>query len=86
MKKYTRAQAVELVGEESVARVESYNCDFTNRVCENGLVEFSSVTSAVDSDGDEVDLHAYYYQEQEALDAHDDMSNLDWSISHYTIG
>lgn len=82
MQKLTRAQAVERVGEKAVRRVETYNLEPTNRVCEKGLVEFSAETDCV-----EVTLRVYYYQDQEALDALDDndMSLLDWTISHYTI-
>lgn len=75
-----REQAVAQVGEEAVAKVEAENCDFTNRVMDNGLVEFSASVKV----GDET-LVAYYYQTQAAVDANEDLGNLDWEVEGYEV-
>ena len=75
-----REQAVAQVGEEAVAKVEAENCDFTNRVMDGGLVEFSASVKV----GDEM-LVAYYYQTQDAVDAANDLGDLAWEIEGYEI-
>lgn len=84
----TRAEAVAIVGEATVAKVDSRNCDFTNRVqCDGDTrVEFSASTcNAKDTNGDDCTLVAYYYQEQADLDGVDDLSSLDWTVHGYEV-
>ena len=76
----TRAQAIEAAGEDAVKAVESKNCDFTNRVMDDGQVEFAA--SVTTSEGV---LTAYYYQSQAAVDAADGLDALDWEIEGYEI-
>jgi hypothetical protein len=76
----TREQAVAQVGEQAVAEVNAENCDFTNRVMDGGLVEFSaSVRVGNDT------LTAYYYQDQSAVDAAEGLDQLNWEIEGYEI-
>lgn len=76
----TREQAIEAVGEDAVKAVEAKNCDFTNRVMDDGKVEFAA--SVTTSEGV---LTAYYYQSQDAVDAADGLDALDWEIEGYEI-
>lgn len=76
----TREQAVAQVGEEAVAQVERENCDFTNRVRDNGWVEFSASVTV----GDKT-LVTYYYQTQEAIDAAGELDQLDWEIEGFEV-
>lgn len=87
----TREQAIELVGEAAVTKVDAENCDFTNRVGFNGSVqgddevEFSASVSCEDKGGYEVSLVAYYYQDAKAVDATDDLGSLDWQVEGYEV-
>lgn len=84
----TREQAVAIVGEQAVAKVEAESCDFTNRLMDDNddRVEFSAGVLATDKDGQECTLLAYYYPTQAALDAAgDDLSNVDWVIEGYEV-
>ncbi|MDA8521967.1 hypothetical protein [Acidovorax sp. NCPPB 4044] len=81
----TRDQAIAAVGAAAVDAVEYVNCDFTNRVTGDGTVEFSASVGAKDEDGEDVTLVAYYFQDAEALDGVEDLSDLDWAIDHYTV-
>lgn len=85
--KLTREQAVELCSIETVEKVESENCDFTNRLQTDGdtAVEFASSVKFIDGDGIQRTLTAYYYQEQEELDKTEDLGNMDWEIEGYEI-
>lgn len=76
-----REGAVTAVGEAAVAQVERENCDFTNRVMDNGLVEFSANVAV----GDDTTLVAYYYQTQDAIDAAESLDELNWEIAGYEI-
>jgi hypothetical protein len=86
--KLTRDQAVEIVGEAAVAKVEATNCDFTNRLMPNcdDIVEFAAAVRCEDNDGMECTLIAYYYPTQEELDdAGDDLGNVPWEIEGYEV-
>jgi flagellar hook protein FlgE len=83
----TREQAIEAAGLEAVEKVESMNCDFSNRVQTDGdtAVEFESCVYFIDNEGNKRSLTAYYYQEQEDLDEVEDMGSLDWEINGYEL-
>lgn len=83
-KHLTREQAVQAVGADAVSKVDAMTCDFTDRVTEDGTVEFRASIAAVDNDGDEITLRAYYYQDRASLDTVEHLDLLDWTISHYT--
>ena len=52
MQKLTREQAISEVGLKFVEQVESAPCDFSNRVTNDGSVEFcATVKAGVDEDG-----------------------------------
>lgn len=84
MTKLTREQAVQSVGEAAVSAVEARNCDFTNRVTNDGTVEFRASIGAVE-DGEDVTLCVYYYQDAEAVQAAEELDQLRWVIDHYTV-
>ena len=83
----SREQAVAIVGEHAVARVDAANCDFTNRVqCDgDSRVEFAARVRCEDKDGNQCTLVAYYYQEQAAVDAVEQLDQLDWSVEGYEV-
>lgn len=93
--KLTREQAVEMVGEANVDRVESENCEPTNRMGYNGtcqgddLCEWSASVKVVDKDGDDCRLVAYYYttneQDKAMADADGDGSAITWEIAGFEI-
>jgi len=89
--KLSREQAVELVGEDAVSRVEGMNCEPTNRGGYNGAcqgdayTEWSASTDAKDRDGDGVRLTIYYYTDNKQDDmmaaCDGDGSMIDWRES-----
>jgi len=83
----TREEAIRVAGSDVVSRLDSENCDFSNRVQTDGdtAVEFSASVEFVDEDGTECCLIAYYYQEQDDLDGVEDLSLLDWDIEGYEV-
>jgi hypothetical protein len=76
-----------MVGEDAVAKVDATNCDFTNRVqCDGDTrTEFAAAVRCKDKDGTDCTLVAYYYQEQEAVDAVEELDQLDWEIEGYEV-
>jgi len=83
----TREQAVAMVGEVAVDKVERENCDFTNRVqCDGDTrVEFAASVRCDDTEGNAVTLRAYYYQEQADVNAVDSLDELEWEIEGYDV-
>lgn len=87
----TREEAVAIVGEAAVAKVDAADCDFTNRVGYNGAcqgdeeVEFDASVACEDADGVDVSLVAYYYQDAEDVEASEGLDTLDWVIYGYEI-
>lgn len=84
----TREQAIEIVGEKAVDKVERQNCDFTGRLMDDcdDRVEFAASISAKNTDGDDVTLVAYYYPTQSELDAAgDDLGDVDWVVEGFEI-
>lgn len=82
-----REQAVAMVGEVAVDKVERENCDFTNRVQCYGdtRTEFAASVRCEDREGNDVTLVAYYYQEQADVDAVENLDELNWEISGYEV-
>jgi hypothetical protein len=84
LRNLTRQQAIETTSLGDVAKVESLNCDYTNRLLGDGsnLVEFSATITLENGD----QLVAIYYQDKNNLDdCGDDLSNLDWSVDHFQL-
>jgi len=88
----TREQAIEMSSQKLVEKVESLNCDFTNRLQTDGddAIEFSAGINFIDSEGNKRILTAYYYQdpvEYEKImeETGGDMGSLDWEINGYEI-
>jgi len=81
----SRDQAIEAVGIKAVEAVENENCDFTNRVQTDGDtgVEFSACASIEHNDYNHI--IAYYYIEQDDLDAAESLDDLSWSIEGYEL-
>ena len=82
-----REQAVAMVGEVAVDKVERENCDFTNHVqCDGDTrTEFAASVRCEDREGNDVTLVAYYYQEQADVDAVENLDELNWEISGYEV-
>jgi hypothetical protein len=96
MDKYTREQAIEMVGVATVKELDAINCAPTNRVGVNGACQGDDTTEWAASlrtetipDGIECILTAYYYttnEQDEHMAACDgDGSSIDWVVDHYTI-
>jgi len=84
----TREQAIAVFGEELVNRLDSENCDFTNRVQTDGdtTIEFSATLRGLAADdGQERTLTAYYYQDADMVREAEDLGSLDWVIDGYEI-
>lgn len=82
---YDRGKMVELFGEETIVKLESENCDYTNRVMEpcDEAVEFSASITVFDNDFNRCIITAYYYQDDPI-----EVENLDelaWEIDCYEI-
>lgn len=84
----SREQAIALVGTDAVSAVKGTNCEPTCRVGYNGscqgdsLTEWSAGVSAVDADGEEVTLMAYYYTTNEQDECID---TVNWEIEGYEV-
>ena len=91
----TRAQAVAIVGDAAVEKLERENCEPTGRVGYNGacqhddLCEWSAAVGCADKDGNACRLVAYYYttndEDQAMADADSDGSVIDWEIAGYEV-
>ncbi len=90
----TREQAVALVGEEFVAKVDAENCEPTNMVGYNGScqndseIEWAANISLPDSEeGFSVYLTAYYYtnEEQEAIAKEHGWDAINWEVAGYEV-
>ncbi len=83
----SREEVINIVGENLVDKLESENCDYTNRLQTDGddAVEFSASVKFTDFEGELRTLVAYYYQDPEKLDGCEDMGELDWEINGYEI-
>lgn len=91
----TREQAVAIVSESAVDKVERENCQPTNRMGYNGtcqgddLCEWSCSVRCKDTNGDDCTLVAYYYitneEEQAMADADGDGSAINWEIAGFEI-
>jgi hypothetical protein len=83
----SRQDAINQAGLVAVEKVESENCEPTNRVGYNGAVQGDDLiewSASVPVDGGR--LNAYYYTTQDEIDeAGDDLSNVDWVIHGYEI-
>lgn len=83
----SREQAVQAVGAELVDKVDTANCDFTNRVQTDGddSVEFSASVETGDGEHGRMTLTVYYYQSRSDLDGVEDLSNLEWIVAGYKL-
>lgn len=82
----TREQAIALVGEAAVSRVDAMGCEPTNRVqCDGDTrVEFAAAAPC-NLDGVACTVAAYYYQDADDVDDAEDLSALDWKIEGYEV-
>jgi predicted DNA-binding protein len=89
----SRREAIKRVGLDNVLKVESENCEPTNRLQDenNTTIEYkASIACKELGTGYDVILEAYYYpDESEFLDANgepiEDLGNIDWEIDRYVI-
>lgn len=72
-------------GLEILDELDQENCEFTNRLMTNGEVEFTASLEILDNFGDEITLTAYYYQDQDDVDAVENLDELDWEIYGYEV-
>jgi hypothetical protein len=89
--KINREQAIAVAGIEAVEKVESENCDFTNRVDSvldlEGVIEFTASVRFFDKDGYERTLTMYYYPDAaQVTDCDGDLGRVDWDcVNGYEI-
>lgn len=83
----TRAQAVSLVGEDAIAKLDNEDCDYTGRLLpdHDDRYEFSATVNAEDADGYSVVVTAIYYQAKDDVDELEDLGGLDWDVAYYQI-
>ena len=91
-RKFTRDQAIAMVGIGKIRKLEALNCDPTSRAYDHadGEIEWSaSLTTEFIPDGEPCTVTAYYYTDAadaaqvEALGG--DWGGIDWEVSYYTI-
>jgi len=84
--KLTREQAVNEVGAKFVDQVEAAPCDYSNRVTNDGTVEFcATVKAGFDEDGFSRTITAVYFQDSDKADGCEDLDDLSWEVAHYTV-
>ena len=87
----TRAEAVEIAGEDMISALDKADCDYTGRLQTDGddSVEFSASVSGTARDGESITVIAYY--DQDPSDLTDDYgegvdhSLLDWVVYGYEV-
>ena len=87
----TRAEVVDMAGEDMISALDKAECDYTGRLQTDGDdgVEFSSSVSGTARDGEGITVLAYYYQAPSDLTDDDgdgvDHSLLDWVVCGYEV-
>lgn len=83
----TREQAVSLLGETVIAKLDNEGCDFTGRILPDwdDRYEFSASVHAEDADGYDVIVTVIYFQSKADVDGLEDLGCLDWSVDHYEV-
>lgn len=79
----TREEAIQQVGLKAVEAVETLNCEPTNRLTDDGTMEFRA-SIVIDAE-EGTSLEAYYYQGESAAMETEDLSDLQWGIHGYRI-
>lgn len=86
MRKYlTREQAIFFAGKENVEKLDKIDCEATNSVQPDGVVEFKATISYRDEFGLLANLSAYYYQDADDLNGVEALDQLSWEIDSYEI-
>jgi hypothetical protein len=89
--KLTRDEAIAVVGEEAIRKLDETNCEPTSRLQTDGDEdeEWSAYIRTPDKCGERVTVEAYYYitpeQSQIMADHDGDGSSIDWTIEGYEI-
>lgn len=81
-------QAIQYGYKDAVEAVNKVNADYTSRLMPDPtVVEFSASCRFSDKAGTEWTITAYYYQDQDELDACDDgdLGSLDWTARKYEV-
>lgn len=89
----TREEAIKRVGEETIVKLEKLNCEPTGRLGLRGYpddwTEWTAAIQAIDQDGYEVGVIAYYYtsneQDQIMADNDGDGSSISWEVEGYEV-
>lgn len=76
-----RRQTIRATSKAAVEYLESQNCDFTNGLRDDGLVEFSASMQLPDGST----LIAFYYQTKKDVDANEELDGLTWTVDHFTL-
>ena len=76
----TADHVLSLIGTAKLNELCALNCQPTNRVMDNGEVEFSA---SIDHDGDTVTV--YYYQDAADVEACENLDELDWRVNGFAI-
>jgi hypothetical protein len=78
MKRITKEQAIQQVGEKSVNTLLFANLEPTNRVTTDGTVELSACVDATHIDGDDVTVWMYVSVDKDAFNSCESLDQLNW--------
>ena len=82
----SREEAISLLGEKLIKKVEAVNADYTNRVTDgtewNGFTEFMS---SLELGNNNYHINAYYYQKNEDVENTEYLGNLKWEVEKFEI-
>ena len=90
----TRDEAIEMVGLEAVEKVESMNCEWSNgggkSFGEHDTTQTWKARLHLKNNDEHEEIYAVYLvEDSEFIDADggpiEDLSNINWEISHYVI-
>jgi hypothetical protein len=83
---YDRESIVEIFGEKIILKLERTNCEPTSRLMDDcdEVVEFAACIDAIDCDGNDAVITAYYYQDAEDVTKLEN-DDLHWEIDDYGI-
>jgi hypothetical protein len=88
-KRLTEREALALTDRDIVRRASEQHMEMTGKVMDpsshhNGDIEFAGAGIQVDQE-DTQRLRAVCYQSEEAVNAVEDLSDLNWAVDHYEL-
>ena len=82
----TRDEAIEIVGETAVDKVETTNAVQSGTLRRDGQVKFVSKILCKDKDGKHCTLSAVWLMDEDDVNRVEDLSDLDWDeCDHYKV-